>query len=137
MYFRFWTAILNFRLPVTLVGILNRTIDMPDSENLGVAIGISLISCLQAELFSLKFVNLQKFIYFRFTDAIFESRLAQNLLQVFNFVAQTYLGKVTKTFLFIPSSYELAIKSSVLGYICTPISTMTVNCGGSKYYSIC
>ena len=47
MYFRFLTAILNFRLPVTFVGILNRTIDMPDSENLGVAIGISLISCLQ------------------------------------------------------------------------------------------
>ena len=118
---------MDIRLPVTFVELSIKIVEMPVPENIGVAVGISLITCLQAELFSLQLDNQLTFIYFRFTDGILESQLAQNLLQVFRFVAQTCLGKVTEALFFIPSSYELAIKILVLGYICTPISTMRFN----------
>ena len=53
----FGAAILDLRLPVTFFGILNRSVEMPDPEKPGVAFGISLITCLQAELFSLQLVT--------------------------------------------------------------------------------
>jgi len=41
-------AILNFQLPVRLCSIRKSTIDMPDPENMGLAVGI--VSRLQVEL---------------------------------------------------------------------------------------
>src|SRR5664279_635101 len=42
-------AILDFPLPVRSDSIGNGTIRKPDPENMGVAVGISLLSCLEAE----------------------------------------------------------------------------------------
>ena len=38
------------RLPASGSGTGNRTVEMPDPENIGVTVGISLLTCLQAEL---------------------------------------------------------------------------------------
>ena len=43
-------AILDFRLPVTSDGVCNSAIVFLDPENMGVAVGIILLSCLQAEI---------------------------------------------------------------------------------------
>ena len=43
-------AILEFRLPVMSGRIRNSPIEMLDLENVGVAVGIALLSSLQAEL---------------------------------------------------------------------------------------
>ena len=43
-------AILEFRLPVVSGRIRNSPIDSLDLENVGVAVGIALLSSLQAEL---------------------------------------------------------------------------------------
>ena len=44
-------AILDFRLPVTSDGVCNSAIVFLDPENMGVAVGIILLSCLQAEIY--------------------------------------------------------------------------------------
>ena len=46
----FGPTILDMRLRVTLVEIANRTVDIPDPENIRATFRISLITCLQAEL---------------------------------------------------------------------------------------
>ena len=43
-------AILDFRLPVTSDGVCNSAIVFLDPENMGVAVGIILLSCLQAKI---------------------------------------------------------------------------------------
>jgi len=43
-------AILNFLLPVSSYSIHNSFIVLPDAENMGIAVEISLLSCPQAEL---------------------------------------------------------------------------------------
>ena len=53
-YFRFRpglaAAILNYRLPVTSVSIRHSTIELLDHENVRVAVGTALLSCLEAEI---------------------------------------------------------------------------------------
>jgi hypothetical protein len=61
---------------ISFVGVPNRT----DSVKMGVTVGIALITCPQAEIFSLRLANKQIYMYFRFIDAILEFRLAQHLL---------------------------------------------------------
>jgi len=48
--FRFVAAILDFCLPVTSDGIPNSTVGFLAPENIGVVVGISLLSCLQVEI---------------------------------------------------------------------------------------
>ena len=43
-------AILDFRLPVTSDGVCNGAVVFLDPENMGAAVGIILLSCLQAEI---------------------------------------------------------------------------------------
>jgi len=50
-------AILNYRHPVTSGGIGNIAIELLDHENVGVAVGISLLSCLEAEI---EFISVRK-----------------------------------------------------------------------------
>ena len=44
------TAILNYRLPVTVGSIHNSATELLDHENVGVAVGTELLSCLEAEI---------------------------------------------------------------------------------------
>ena len=43
-------AILKFRLPVSRRRLADSAIEFPDPENMGVAVGISLLSCIEAEI---------------------------------------------------------------------------------------
>ena len=43
-------AVLNFQLPVTSCGIQNSAIEFLDPENWGLAVGMALRSCLEAEI---------------------------------------------------------------------------------------
>jgi hypothetical protein len=48
-YYDFRPVLLEFGLPVAYAGIPNGNIEMPDPENMGVAVEILLITCLPAE----------------------------------------------------------------------------------------
>jgi hypothetical protein len=54
----FGPSILDFRLPVTFVWIPNRTAEMPDPENTGVAVEIMALCLMDREIMSRVFVPL-------------------------------------------------------------------------------
>ena len=51
MYFRFMAAILDFLHTQISDSVLTGLSVLPDPENMGKAIGISLLSCIRAELY--------------------------------------------------------------------------------------
>ena len=50
----FAAAILNFLLPVSTSSLPDSTTEFPDPENMRVAVGIYLLSCIEAEIRVLK-----------------------------------------------------------------------------------
>ena len=56
MYFRLMAAIFDFRHPQTSNSIHTSLSVLPDPENMGTAVGISLLSCVGAELFVMSFL---------------------------------------------------------------------------------
>ena len=56
VYFRLLAAIFDFRHIQTSDSILTSFSVLPDPENMGLAVGISLLSCLRAEIYVLSFL---------------------------------------------------------------------------------
>ena len=76
VYFRLMAVIFDLSLIPLSVSVQTSSTELLISENVGVAFGISLISCIEAEI--LRFFH----FYFRFLAAIFVMRLTPTLHSV-------------------------------------------------------
>ena len=56
MHFRLMAAIFGLQVPVTSESIHTGPTVLMDSDNVGVAAGISLLSCIQAEIYDMAYV---------------------------------------------------------------------------------
>ena len=89
-------------------------------QTLGNAVGISLISCLRAEIQRLLFRFLGKFYNFRLAAAILELLMMMDMPGLCHLIAQTYLGNVIEGYLSTTCGSEMAAKRSAWGVILPP-----------------
>ena len=88
---------------------------LPDPENMGKAVGISLLSWLTAEIYVISYLLpvLSRHIGYLWVLHLFCFR---------HLVALPYLGKVTKAFPLTSSGYEMAAKIVARGFVPPPRS---------------